>query len=171
MDIVLGLSMTPAAMRMVLLEGENAGGVTVEEDEFEFATASSATEQAIAAILSTREGADEAGHHVTSIGVISTDQFEAAALRDTLAARKVDNVMLISAFLAAAALAQAVAQAIGYERIAMLFVEPETATLAVVDAADGAIADVRTEALHGADAMTELSQLAAESPPPARCYS
>ncbi|ORX16039.1 hypothetical protein AWC27_18760 [Mycobacterium szulgai] len=146
---------------MVLVEGENADGVTVEEDEFAVAAAGSAIDQALAAILGTREGADDAGHQLTSIGVISTDLFEAAALRDALAARKVDNVMLISAFLAATALAQAVGQSIGYERIAMLFVEPESATLAVVEAADGAVADVRKEPLHGVDAMAELTELVA----------
>ena len=34
MDIVLGVSMAPASVQMVLLQGENADGVTVEEDEF-----------------------------------------------------------------------------------------------------------------------------------------
>ena len=34
MDIVLGVSMAPATIRMVLVEGENADGVTVEEDHF-----------------------------------------------------------------------------------------------------------------------------------------
>ncbi|WP_204800901.1 DUF7159 family protein [Mycobacterium riyadhense] len=163
MDIVVGLSMTPAAIRMVLVEGENADGVTVEEDEIEVAASAPVTDQVLAAILGSREGADEAGHQVTSIGVISTDQLEAAALCDALAARKVDNVTLISAFLAAAALAQAVGRAIGYERIAMLFVEPESATLAVVEAADGAIAGIHREPLHSVDAMTELTALVAEA--------
>ncbi|SOJ52977.1 hypothetical protein MSIMFB_00482 [Mycobacterium simulans] len=163
MDIVVGLSMTPAAIRMVLVEGENADGATVEEGELEVAAADSATDQVLAAILGSREGADEAGHQVTSIGVISTDQLEAAALCDALAARKVDNVTLISAFLAAAALAQAVGRAIGYERIAMLFVEPESATLAVVEAADGAIAGIHKEPLHSVDAMAELTALVAEA--------
>ncbi|MDT5321976.1 MAG: hypothetical protein QOD88_4498, partial [Mycobacterium sp.] len=34
MDIVLGVSMAPTTVRMVLVEGENADGVTVEEDNF-----------------------------------------------------------------------------------------------------------------------------------------
>ena len=32
MDTVLGVSMAPTAVRMVLVEGENADGVTVDED-------------------------------------------------------------------------------------------------------------------------------------------
>ena len=70
------------------------------------------------------------------------DPLEAAALRDWLAADKVENVMLVSSFLAAAALAQAVGNATNYAHTALLFIEPDTATLAVVDTADGSIVDV-----------------------------
>jgi hypothetical protein len=152
MDVVLGVSMAPETVRMVLVEGQDGDGVTVEEDSFDTATApalamSSASEQVVAAILGTFQGAAEAGHHLVSTGVTWTDQAEAGALRDALAAHKVENVMLVSAFLAAAALTQTVGNAIGYEHIAMLFVEPDTATLAVVDSADGSITDVRRQPL------------------------
>jgi hypothetical protein len=69
-----------------------------------------------------------------------TDPGEAAALRDALAACKVENVMLVSAFLSAAALAQVVGASDGYAQTALLFVEPDTATLAVVDTVDGSLA-------------------------------
>jgi hypothetical protein len=152
MDVVLGVSMAPETIRMVLVEGQDGDGVTVEEDSFDTATAPalamcSASEQVVAAILGTREGAAEAGHHLLSTGVTWTDQAEAGALRDALAAHKVENVMLVSAFLAAAALTQTVGNAIGYEHIAMLFVQPDTATLAVVDSADGSITDVHRQSL------------------------
>ena len=39
MDIVLGVSMTPTTVRMVLVEGENADGVTVDHDVFDVASA------------------------------------------------------------------------------------------------------------------------------------
>ena len=32
MDIVLGVSMAPTSVRMLLVEGENADGVTVEDN-------------------------------------------------------------------------------------------------------------------------------------------
>ena len=35
MDIVLGVSMTPTTVRMVLVEGEKADGVTVDHDVFD----------------------------------------------------------------------------------------------------------------------------------------
>lgn len=35
MDTVLGVSMAPSKVQMVLVEGENADGVTVDQDNFE----------------------------------------------------------------------------------------------------------------------------------------
>src|SRR6185437_13343628 len=65
--------------------------------------------------------------------------------------RKVENVMLVSSFLAAAALAQSLGSATGYARNALLYVEPDSATLAVVNTADGAIMDVQREQLPDDD--------------------
>jgi hypothetical protein len=158
--------MAPATIRMVLVEGENADGVTVEEDYFDVGDANdprtlSAPDQVIAAIFGTREGASQGGHQLTSAGVTWTDPRDAAALATALAARKIENVMLVSAFLAAAALAQTVGNAIGYEYTAMLFVEPDTATLAVIDSADGSITDVRRRPLNGANPVPELAAMIA----------
>ncbi len=67
MDTVLGVSMAPTTVRMVLVEGENADGVTVDEENFGVANGEdpatfSAPDQVVAAILGTREGASEAGY-------------------------------------------------------------------------------------------------------------
>jgi hypothetical protein len=170
-DIVLGLSMAPPTVRIVLVEGENADGATVDEDGFEVRTAEdadnptipSAADQVIATIIGTRESATEGGYRLTSTGVTWTDPVEAGALRDALAARKVENVMLVSAFLAAAALAQTVGTALGYSHTGLLFVEPDSATLAVVDSVDGSIADVCRELLPADDteAVAQLTAMAA----------
>jgi len=155
-DTVLGVSMAPTTVRIVLVEGENADGATVDEDNFAVTGDSdpatlSAPDQVVAAILGTREGADEAGYQLRSTGVTWTDQRAAAELRDALAARKVENVMLVSSFLAAAALAQSLGSATGYARNGLLYVEPDTATLAVVNTTDGAIIDVQRETLPDDD--------------------
>ncbi|WP_390887870.1 DUF7159 family protein [Candidatus Mycobacterium wuenschmannii] len=166
MDTVLGVSMAPTAVRMVLVEGENADGVTVDEDGFDVnasadAPTINAADQVVSAILGTREGAVDSGYDVRSIGVTWTDPIEAAALRDALAARKVENVMLVSSFLAAAALAQVVGGSVGYAKTGLLFVEPDTATLAVVNTADGSIAEVHRQPLTpGRDSLSELAALA-----------
>lgn len=165
MDTVLGVSMAPTAVRMVLVEGQNGEGATVDEDNFDVppeddAATLTAANQVVSAILGTREGAAEGGYQLASTGVTFTDPIEAAALRDALAAHKVENVMLVSAFLAAAALAQAVGSQTNYAQTALLYIEPDTATLAVVNSADGSIADVRRQPLP-ADDEAAVAQLAA----------
>ncbi|MDT5224514.1 MAG: hypothetical protein QOG19_1921, partial [Mycobacterium sp.] len=90
MDIVLGVSMEPSAVRMVLIEGANADGVTIEQDSLAVAApragvggkaGSGAAAHVIAALIGTREGADEGGYQLTSTGVTWTDPGEVAALR------------------------------------------------------------------------------------------
>ncbi|MBO0883816.1 MAG: hypothetical protein J2P17_26465, partial [Mycobacterium sp.] len=175
MDIVLGVSMAPTTVRMVLVEGQNADGATVDEDGFAVtavgaSATSSAADRVLAAILGTRESAAQGDFQLTSTGVTWTDPLEAAALRDALAAHKVENVMLVSAFLAAAALAQVAGSAVGYAHTGLLFLEPDTATLAVVDSADGSIVEVRRQPMQWADASVELANMVGwlhtlESPP------
>lgn len=166
MDTVLGVSMAPTAVRMVLVEGENGDGATVDEDNFDVAAdhdmaTVTAADQVVSAILGTREGAAEGGYKLASTGVTFTDPIEAAALRDALAAHKIENVMLVSAFLAAAALAQTVGNQTNYARTALLYIEPDTATLAVVDSADGSVTDVYRQPLPADDeaAVTQLASM------------
>jgi hypothetical protein len=169
-DIVLGVSMAPTTVRMVLVEGENADGVTIEEDNFEVVAAdgaatSGAPEQVIAAILGTREGAAEGGYRLMSTGVTWTEPSEVGALRDALAFGEMRSVMLVSPLLAAAALTQTVGDAMDYEYTALLFVEPESATLAVVQTTDGSIVDLHRQRVHcarrSAEAVTELAAMIA----------
>ncbi len=175
MDIVLGVSMTPTTVRMVLVEGERADGVTVDHDVFDVKGAdgsatSNAADQVAAAVLGTKESAAASGHHLKSIGVTWTHLADAAALRDILAARGIEDVMLVSPTHAAAALAQTVGRAIGYDTTALLFIEKDTATLSVVQTDDGSVVKVLSRDLHDSDAMAVLTEMAAavesaESPP------
>lgn len=166
MDTVLGVSMAPTAVRMVLVEGENGDGALVDQEKFEVgadpeAATPDAAEQVISAILGTREGAAEGGYQLASTGVTWRDPDQAAKLRDALAERKIENVMLVSAFMAAAALAHSVGNETNYAQTALLFIEPDTATLAVVDSADGSIADVQRQSLPDDDdaAVASLAEL------------
>jgi hypothetical protein len=165
-DIVLGVSMTPTTVRMVLVEGENADGVTVDHDVFEIsagegAATSRAADQVVAAILGTQESAAAGGHHLKSIGVTWTHHSDAAALRDGLEARGIEDVMLVSATHAAGALAQAVGRAVGYDTTALLFIDKDTATLSVVQTDDGSVVKVLSRDLHDSDAMAVLTEMAA----------
>lgn len=175
MDIVLGVSMTPTTVRMVLVEGENADGITVDHDVFdvtavEDAATMSAADQVVAAILGTQESADAGGHHLKSIGVTWSDHSDASALRDSLTAHGIDDVMLVSEGHAAAALTQAVGRAVGYDTTALLFIDRDAATLSVVQTEDGSVVKVLGSSLHSTDAMAVLSDMAAavaaqETPP------
>ncbi|MGE2717890.1 DUF7159 family protein, partial [Mycolicibacterium litorale] len=175
MDIVLGVSMTPKTVRMVLVEGEKADGVTVDHDVFDItavegSATSSAADQVVAAVLGTQESAAAGGHHLKSVGVAWSDHSEAAALRDTLTARGIEDVMLVSEGHAAASLAQAVGRAVGYAATALFFIDRDTATLSVVQTDDGSVTKVLSRSLHSTDAMAVLTEMAAavdaqENPP------
>ena len=161
MDFVLGVAMAPGTVRLVVIEGLDADGVTVEQDEFEVAgggasATTGAIEQVVAAVGGTREGALEGGHRLTSTGVTCTNPVLAGALRDAMTDRDVEGVMLVAPLLAAAALAQTVGGALDYEHIAMLFVEPESATLAVVDVGDGSIVDLHRHRVTAPGAPHEV---------------
>jgi hypothetical protein len=165
-DIVLGVSMTPTTVRMVLVEGDKADGVTVDHDTFEVAAGegsanTSAADQVVEAVLGTQESAGAGGHHIKAIGVTWSDHAEAAALRDAIAARGIEDVMLVSDGHAAAALAQAVGRAVGYDTTALLFVDRDTATLSVVQTSDGSVVKVLSRSLHSDDAMAVLTEMAA----------
>jgi hypothetical protein len=86
MENEFGISTAPTTMRMVQMEGENADGVTVYEENVERTgrrpATSSGPDQVIAAMLGTRQVAAESGYQLLSTGVTVTDPAEAAALRD-----------------------------------------------------------------------------------------
>ncbi len=167
--------MTPTTVRMVLVEGDKADGKTVDHDAFDIASVEgpqtfSAADQVISAVLGTKESAEAGGHHLKSIGVTWSDHTEASALRDALTARGIDDVMLIAEGHAAAALAQAVGRAVGYDTTALFFIDRDTATLSVVQTDDGSVVKVLSRTLHSADAMAVLGEMAAavdeqEAPP------
>jgi hypothetical protein len=163
MDIVLGVSMTPTAVRMALVEGEKADGATVDHDVFDIdhadgAATSSASDQVVAAILGTLESAEAGGHRLLATGVTWSDHEEAADLRKSLDARGIDDVVLVSELHAAGALAQVAGRAVGYDRTALMFIDGDTATLAVVETADGSIVKVDSRSLHSDDAMAVLAE-------------
>lgn len=166
MDIVLGVAMAPTTVRMVLVEGEKADGVTVDHDVFDVtagdgSATTSPADQVLAAILGTQESATTGGHHLKAIGVTWTDHSDAAALRDALSAHGIDDVMLVSEGHAAAALAQAVGRAVGYDTTALLFIDRDAATLSVVKTDDGSVVKVLAQSLHSTDAMAVLTDMAA----------
>lgn len=129
MDLVLGLSMTSADVRWVLVEGATAEGATICRDAPDFDT----LDDVLAAVGDNR---------LHAIGVTWAADAEDAAstLLDALADRGLDNVITVSEEEAADALAMGIADRGGYVDVAVCIVEPDDALVALVDA-DGVSTD------------------------------
>jgi hypothetical protein len=158
--------MTTTTVRMVLVEGEKADGVTIESGAFDTAAADgvprgSPSEQVSAAILATQQSALSSGHHLVVSGVTWIDEPASASLRDSIAARGLDNVVLVSEQHAAGALAQTVGRALGYDTTAVILFKPGTATLSIVNSADGSIVEARTLSLDSIEATEVLPEMVA----------
>ncbi len=164
MECVLGVSMTPIGIRMVLVEGAGADGLTVDHNVVDLISGDAGVgklvDQLMAAIVGTREAAISGGHHLIATGVAWTDRTTGAQLRKALSARGVDGVVLVSELHAAGALAQAVGRAVGYERTALMFLEGDTASLSIVETASGGIVAVQTRRLRASDPMSEIREMA-----------
>ncbi len=163
-DIVLGVSVTTTTVRMVLIEGEKADGVIIECATFDTANGvvkASPSERISAAILATQQNAFSNGHHLVVSGVTWDDESAPATLSDGIAARDLQNVVLVAEQNAAGALAQTVGRALGYDTTAVMVMRPETATLSVVDSDDGSIVEARMCTLDGEDATDILPAMAA----------
>ncbi|MGH3639625.1 MAG: DUF7159 family protein [Mycobacterium sp.] len=175
MDIVLGVSLTPKTVRLVLVEGVKGDGAIVDHDTFDVtpsdgSATSSASAQVVAAVLGTLESAREGGHQLKAIGVTWSDHAEAAELRDALAGHGINDAILVSELHAAGVLAQTAGRTVGYESTGLLFLDRDTATLSVVRTDDGSIVKVLSRSLHSTDAMAVLTEMASavaaqDSPP------
>ena len=164
MDIVLGVSVTATTVRMVLIEGERADGVIIECATFDTADGvpkASPSEQISSAILATRQNAFSKGHHLVVSGVTWDDEPALATLSDGIAARDLQNVVLMAEQHAVGALAQTVGRALGNDTTAVIVMGPETATLSVVDSDDGSIVEAQMCTLDGGDAADMLPAMAA----------
>ena len=127
MDAVLGLSVTPSAVGLVLVEGQDADGATMDRDGFEVPSrrrpsAVQTCEQAAAAVLRTEAIAAARGHRLHSIGVTWSDDAdtEASLLLRSLTDSGFENVVPVRLPEATEALAWGIAEVIGHETTAVL---------------------------------------------------
>ena len=146
MDAVLGLSVTPSAVGLVLVEGQDADGATVDRDTFDVgfrgrASAAQTSEQAAAAVLRSEAIAATRGHRLHSIGVTWSDDAnaEASLLLKSLTDSGFDNVVPVRLPEATEALARGIAEVIGYGTTAVCVLEPETVIALIVHLRDGAV--------------------------------
>ncbi|MGZ8802099.1 MAG: DUF7159 family protein [Mycobacterium sp.] len=146
MDAVLGLSVTPSAVGLVLVEGQDADGATMDGDGFEVSARGSSSalqtsEQATAAVLRTEAIAASQGHRVHSIGVTWSDDAgtEASLLLKSLSDSGFDNIVPVRLSEATDALARGIAEVTGYPTTAVCVIEPEQLIALVVQNDEGAV--------------------------------
>ena len=146
MDAVLGLSMTPTTVGLVLVEGQDADGATMDRDEFAvhdrgLVSAVNTSEKAAAAVMRTEAIAAARGHRLHSIGVTWSEDAdtEASLLLESLSESGFDNVVAVRRPEATEALARGIASVIGYEITAVCVIEPDAVIVLVVDTRDGAV--------------------------------
>lgn len=141
MDAVLGLSMTPRSLSVVVVGGGDQPDGS-RNDAFEVAVdgsdGRSATERATAAVEAIVAAR---GDRLKSIGVTWSDDadVEASLLMESLTESGFDNVVPIRLPEATEALARGMADVIGYRTSAVCVIEPDTAIALIVHTGDGAV--------------------------------
>ncbi|WP_125477442.1 DUF7159 family protein [Mycolicibacterium pallens] len=152
LETVLGLSMTPTTVGLVLVEGDGVEGATKGHDAFEVRRGGFSpvtTSEFVAEALS-RTQAIADGQRLQSIGVTWSDDasVEASLLLDSLADCGFDNVIPIRLPEATEAFARGIGQVIGSDVTAVCVVEPEAIVALIVDAHEGAVQTAVTYALE-----------------------
>jgi hypothetical protein len=144
-DAVLGLSVTPSAVGLVLIEGQDADGATVD-DAIEILPARrssprQSSDEAAAAALRAEALAADRGHRLHTIGVTWSEgaELEASLLLRSLSECGFDNVVPVQLSEASEALAWGVANAIGNEVTAVCVIGCDTVIALVVHTREGAV--------------------------------
>lgn len=137
MDAVLGLAMTPSSIGLVLVEGNDVDGFTMDHDAVEIMN----SEDATAAVLRSEALAATRGLRLKSIGLTWSDDadVEASMLMQSLSESGFDNVVPVRFPEANEAVARGIADALGCGTTAVCTIEPEFAITMIVHAASGAV--------------------------------
>ncbi|KAA0108403.1 hypothetical protein [Mycolicibacterium sp. P1-5] len=152
METVLGLSMTPTTVGLVLVDGDGVEGATKGHDAFEVRRGGFSpvtTSEFVAEALS-RTQAIADGQRLQSIGVTWSDDasVEASLLLDSLADCGFANVIPVRLPEATEAFARGIGQVIGSDVTAVCVVEPEAIVALIVDAHEGAVQTAVSYALE-----------------------
>lgn len=159
MDAVLGLSMTPTSLGLVVVGGDGLVDDVSRDaaDTFSLRVdgrtdVREATEQVTAAVEAISAAR---GHRLKSIGVTWSDEAgaEASMLMDSLTESGFGNVVPIRLPEATEALARGMADVIGYQTTAVCVIEPDTVITLIVHTGHGG---VQTAINHGIDSDESL---------------
>ena len=133
MDLVLGLSLTSAAIRWVLVEGVSGEGDPIDRGELDIPAIDELDAGLLLHALLNPDVIPE--NRIRVVGVTSTSEAQVAAdaVIAALAARGHRNVVLVSDDAAAAALASGIGGITDYDDVAVCIVEPDSAMVALAD--------------------------------------
>lgn len=144
--------MTSTAVGWVLVEGCDADGTILENDEFAARTggglrAVKTSKQVTAAVSHADAMANTRDRRLHAIGVTWSDDAaaEAALVFESLTAAGFDNVVPVRLVQAAETLARGLAPVIGYDKTAVCVLDHQSATVVMVDIRDG---ETRTSVKH-----------------------
>jgi len=155
-DAVLGLSMTPTSVGLVLVEGQDADGATMDRNSIAFTDGDvHSSQQATAAVLRTEAIAATRGLRLHSIGVTWSEDadLEASMLMESLSESGFDNVVAIRMPEATEALARGIADVLGYATTAVCVVEPDSVISLIVNTRDGAVQTAFNHSVDSDDAL------------------
>jgi hypothetical protein len=144
LDTVLGLSMTPTAVGLVLVEGHGADGEIMDQDAFDVptrrgATAISTSEYVAGAMSRTRAMAHDRRPHAIGVTWSDESELEASLLLKSLTDAGFDNIVAVRSPEAGEALARGIGRAVGYRLTALCLLEPESVVVSMVDTHDDAV--------------------------------
>ena len=144
MDLVLGLSVTSAAVRWVLVEGVTGDGDAIDRGVIDIVDSSTFDAEALLTVLlDANEAVLDYGLHAVGVTWTPGGDAVAGAILDALQARDVQNAISVSDVEAAEALASGIAALAGYQDIAVCVFEPDATLVALVNA-DGVAVDPQT---------------------------
>ena len=132
-DLVLGLSLTTAALRWVLVEGTTGGGDPIDRGELDIPAIDDVDADLLVRAVLNPDVVGEGRIHV--VGITSTADAEPAAMAvvAALATRGHHDVAHVSDSAAVAALAGGIADLTKFDDVAVCIVEPDSAFVALVD--------------------------------------
>jgi hypothetical protein len=161
MDLVLGLSVTSAAVRWVLVEGATGDGDAVDRGVLDVADAVDFDADALLTVLlDANEAVVQNGVRAAGVTWTPAGEAIAGAILDALQARGVQNAVAVSEPDAAASLAGGISAISGYQDVAVCVFEPDATLLALVNA-DGVTVDAQ-ELIPDRDVELSASVMALE---------
>lgn len=162
MDLVLGLSITPAGVRYVLVEGSTGEGVIVDRGDHSAQDSADDVVEALVGEPSLVAASDDNNLYAVGLTWSAESAEGASAVLEALAVRNIDNVISVSEAESVAALAGVIGALTGYHQAAVCMVEADGAQLATVGTEE-----VFVEPVGGDDLAATLTAKFAESPPEA----